>query len=667
MGKINVLSFEVANLIAAGEVVDRPASVVKELMENSIDAQAKKVTVEIKNGGVGYIRVSDDGCGIAPEDLPLALKRHATSKIAAAEDLAAIFTLGFRGEALAAISSVSKVRILSKTADVPTGAMLYADGGRILSVEEAGCPCGTTITVEQLFANVPARRKFLKKDSTEAAAVSAAVEKIALSHPEIAFRLISDGSVKLDTTGDGKLENAVYSVLGREFAKRMLPVKCRSEGVEVHGFIGAPDNVKPTRNYQNFFVNSRYVKSRTAMAAIEQAFSSYIAPERFPACVLFIDINPGAVDVNVHPAKLEVKFSNEKVIFDTVYYAVRSALENNTDRPDLVLSSEPAVATHTANSFVPVMDRMQRLASLPEQARFDRQGRISFASDRADRWREAARAELTAERLARTEQTQAKPSDEPPRFSPQLDSIDDLPVNVPPLADSMPTNPAESPKSEAATEDKASTPTDAMPPLTKEETLPLPEYRIVGVAFNTYIFVEVESKLVVIDKHAAHERILFEEMRAKLHDAAPAPQILLVPITVELPQSDYTALCDYRAEFAAIGYDFDVDDAARRVKITQIPSALTASEASDLLTVTADLLASGAGDVEVAKRDAYEKALYQASCKAAMKGGRADSESDVRYVVEKLLTTPRLTVCPHGRPVVTHLTKYALDKQFGRV
>lgn len=656
MGKINILSFEVANLIAAGEVVDRPASVVKELMENSIDAQAKKVTVEIKNGGVSFIRVSDDGCGITPEDLPLALKRHATSKIAAAEDLAAIFTLGFRGEALAAISSVSKVRILSKTADAPSGAMLYADSGRIISVEEAGCPCGTTITIEELFANVPARRKFLKKDSTEAAAVTAAVEKIALSHPEVAFRLISDGNIKLDTAGDGKLENAVYSVLGKDFAKRMISVKCRSDGVEVRGFIGAPDNVKPTRNYQNFFVNSRYVKSRTAMAAIEQAFSSYIAPEKFPACVLFIDINPGSVDVNVHPAKLEVKFSDEKAIFDTVYYAVRSALENNTDRPHLVLSSEPAIETNTSNAFVPIMDRMQRLASLPEQARFDRQGKISFASDRSDKWREAARAELITERISDTERFQANPANDPPRFSPKLDGTNELtPIQyTEPLCSNT-----------VAT---ASSPANVkIQPHMEAETLPLPEYRIVGVAFNTYIFVEVENKLVVIDKHAAHERILFEEMRAKLHDSAPAPQILIVPLVVDLPRSDYSALCDYRAEFSKIGFGLEFDDDAGRVKIVQIPSALTASEASDLLTVTADLLASGAGDVEVAKRDAYEKALYQASCKAAMKGGRTDSEGDVRYVVEKILTTPSLTVCPHGRPVVTHLTKYALDKQFGRV
>ena len=665
MGKINVLSFEVANLIAAGEVVDRPASVIKELMENSIDAGAKKITVEIKNGGVSYMRVSDDGCGMAPEDMPLALKRHATSKIATAEDLAAIFTLGFRGEALAAIASVSKVRILSKTAGAANGAMLYADGGRIVSIGEAGCPLGTTITVEQLFANVPARRKFLKKDATESAAVAASVEKIALSHPGIAIRLITDGNIKLDTAGDGKPENAIYSVLGRDFARRMLPVKCRSEGVEVHGFIGTPDNVKPTRNFQNFFINSRYVKSRTAMAAIEQAFSSYIAPERFPTCVLFIDVNPAAVDVNVHPAKLEVKFSNEKIIFDTVYYAVRSALEKNTDRPDLVLRSDPVQETHTSTAFVPVMDRFSYLASMPEQGRIDRTGGISFGNGAS-----RTAPERTAAPFAPPTRPMPTAADAP-RFAPQSFGAESAvrSTYAPARREPIPTN-ADAPavRQTGSAAPASETPVSESPvPDIAAEMLPLPEYKIVGIAFNTYIFVETENKLVVIDKHAAHERILFEDMRLKLRGAAPTPQILLVPIVLELPQSDFTALCDYRAEFGAIGFAFETEDAEHRVKLLQIPSALDAAAAADLVSVTADLLANGAGDIEVARRDAYERALYQASCKAAMKGGRADSESDVRFVVEKVLTTPSLTVCPHGRPVVTNLTKYALDKQFGRV
>lgn len=629
MGRINVLDSHVANLIAAGEVVDRPASVVKELIENSIDAHATQITVEIKNGGVSYIRVSDNGSGIAPEDMPLALKRHATSKIKNAVDLNAIFTLGFRGEALAAISSVSKVRIISKTHDAANGTMLYADGGEILEVSDAGCPNGTTITVEEIFANVPARRKFLKKDSTEASAVCAAVEKVALSHPEISFKLISDGTVKLESAGDGKLEHAIFSILGRDFAKRLLSVKCHGEGVDVYGFIGTSENVKPTRNFQNFFINHRYVKSRTAMAALEQAYSSYIAPERFPSCVLFIDIDPSAVDVNVHPAKLEVKFSNEKLIFDTVYYAVRNTIEQNTERPDLILRS-PSIsssAPQVLNAFVPLVDYSERGALTPEQLKISTIGEIPFGSKASDDFREQARKELGIPQRYEPIKVDA------PKFTPKINEVDVI----------------------APVQEQPSIPTKTVP-----------DYKIVGVAFNTYIFVEVEGKLVIIDKHAAHERILFESLRGKLKDATVMPQILLVPITVGLSQSDFNAVCEYADSFKEIGFDFQTDEMQRQVKIVQIPSALKISEIEDVFATIADRLAEGTGNADLTKQFVYEKALYQASCKAAMKGGRFDNESDVRFVVEKILTIPDITVCPHGRPVVINLTKHDLDRQFGR-
>ncbi len=641
MGKINVLSFEVANLIAAGEVVDRPASVVKELIENSIDAGAKNITVEIKNGGVVFIRVSDDGCGIAPEDMPLALKRHATSKISAAEDLNAIFTLGFRGEALAAIASVSKLRIISKTAEAASGTMLYAEEGRILSVEEAGCPCGKTITAEQLFANVPARRKFLKKDSTETAAVAAAVEKIALSHPEIAFRLITDGNIKLESPGDGRLENTIYAVLGKDFAKRILPVKCRNAGIEVTGFIGCPDNVKPTRNFQNFFINRRYVKSKTVMAALEQAYTSYIAPERFPSCVLFIDLNPASVDVNVHPAKLEVKFSNEKLIFESVYYAVRSTLEKNTERPELLLRS-PASSNMSAvaNAFLPVLEPSERKAAAAEQLRIEQTNTMSFASGISDAWRARVREELKQERI-RSEAIKFSPQDE---------------VSIP-ASDPVPPS-KETPDAESSAVEQGEE--------AEKEPLPLPEYRILGVAFNTYIFTEIKDCLVVIDKHAAHERIIFESLRGKLRNFKPAPQILLVPVVIDLTKNDFDAVVEHSEKLKELGFDFDMDPAQSRVQLTQIPSALQLAEAEAVFASMADQMASGTGILPIAKQDAYERALYQASCKAAMKGGRVDADKDIQYVVEKILTVPDITVCPHGRPVVFYLTKHALDRQFGR-
>ncbi|MBO5756632.1 MAG: DNA mismatch repair endonuclease MutL, partial [Clostridia bacterium] len=345
MGKINVLSFEVANLIAAGEVVDRPASAIKEMMENAIDAGASRITVEIQNGGVTFMRVSDNGHGMPPEDLPMAIRRHATSKISEAQDLDGICTLGFRGEALAAIAAVSRLRIMSKTPDAALGAQMDVHCGEIVDIVERGCAVGTTVIAEDLFANVPARRKFLKRDVTEAMAVSANVEKIALSHPEIAFRLIIDGNVKLDTAGDGSLKSAVWSVFGKDFASRLIEVDGEYEGITVKGFIGRPDNARPNRNYQNFFINSRYVKSKTASAALEQAFTSFMAPDKFPCCVLFIGLNPTRVDVNVHPAKLEVKFTNEKPVFESVYYAVRQALEANTARPELQIpTKKPSVS-----------------------------------------------------------------------------------------------------------------------------------------------------------------------------------------------------------------------------------------------------------------------------------------------------------------------------------
>ena len=337
MGKINVLSFAVANLIAAGEVVDRPSSVIKELVENSIDAGATRITVEIQNGGVSLMRVTDNGSGISREDLPVAVRRHATSKIKDESDLNSIITLGFRGEALAAIAAVSDVRIISKTAEQSVGAMLEVSGGVTIGIGDRAAQNGTTVFVENLFANVPARRKFLKKDMTEAMAVTAVVEKIALSHPEIAFRLICDGNTRLETAGDGQLKSTVYAVFGREFTKALIPVDSSTEGIRLTGFIGRTDNCKVNRNFQNFFINGRYVKSRTAQAAIEQAYISYIPQERFPVCILNIAINPALVDVNVHPSKLEVKFSNEKPVFEAVYYGVRAALEQNVTRPELKL------------------------------------------------------------------------------------------------------------------------------------------------------------------------------------------------------------------------------------------------------------------------------------------------------------------------------------------
>lgn len=471
--------------------------------------------------------------------------------------------------------------------------------------------------------------------------MAAAVEKIALSHPEIAFRLITDGNIKLESPGDGRLENTIYAVLGKDFAKRILPVKCRNAGIEVTGFIGCPDNVKPTRNFQNFFINRRYVKSKTVMAALEQAYTSYIAPERFPSCVLFIDLNPASVDVNVHPAKLEVKFSNEKLIFESVYYAVRSTLEKNTERPELLLRS-PASSNMSAvaNAFLPVLEPSERKAAAAEQLRIEQTNTMSFASGISDAWRARVREELKQERI-RSEAIKFSPQDE---------------VSIP-ASDPVPPS-KETPDAESSAVEQGEE--------AEKEPLPLPEYRILGVAFNTYIFTEIKDCLVVIDKHAAHERIIFESLRGKLRNFKPAPQILLVPVVIDLTKNDFDAVVEHSEKLKELGFDFDMDPAQSRVQLTQIPSALQLAEAEAVFASMADQMASGTGILPIAKQDAYERALYQASCKAAMKGGRVDADKDIQYVVEKILTVPDITVCPHGRPVVFYLTKHALDRQFGR-
>ena len=353
MGKINVLSFEIANLIAAGEVVERPSSVLKELLENSIDSGATSIVAEIKHGGVSLIRVTDNGCGMEREDLPVALQRHATSKIREKDDLSSIMTLGFRGEALAAISSVSEMTIISKTKTAESATMLSAEAGKVVDISEVFAADGTTVVVNNLFYNVPARRKFLKKDATEAMNVAALVEKVALSRPDISIQLLIDGEEKFKTPGDNDLLSTIYAIFGKAFASKLIEIDGEADGIRVTGFVGRSDNVKKNRNFMNVFINGRYVKSLTAQAAIERAFTSYIAPEAFPTCVIFIEMNPSTVDVNVHPAKLEVKFADERTVFEIVYYTVKSALEKHEYRPEMELS-KPKAEKNLQGAFVPI-------------------------------------------------------------------------------------------------------------------------------------------------------------------------------------------------------------------------------------------------------------------------------------------------------------------------
>ena len=676
MGKINVLSFAVANLIAAGEVVDRPASVIKELMENAIDAGATAITVEIQHGGVTLMRVTDNGCGMTPEDLPVAIRRHATSKIRVASDLDGIATLGFRGEALAAIASVSDLRILSRTGDAEFGAMLEAHGGENVTVTEQGCSAGTTVLVENLFANVPARRKFLKKDVTETMAVTTYVEKIALSNPGIAVRLVADGNLKLETAGDGNLRSAVYALFGRDFANRLIEVQSGQDGIEVSGFIGRTDNYKANRGGENIFVNGRYVKSKTATAALEQAYTSYMPPEKFPVCVLFVTVSPARVDVNVHPAKLEVKFSNEKAIFDAVYYTVRAALESNVTRPSLRLDSRVNAnpfafpGGRVSEATVPVENGRQE-SLVRRQLSYDLGGRTQPQPDRrpvGERPQNPPPARVTAEEYRNLFGGEigggtAVPAKKPePAVTPAA-----VPAATKPAGE-VRQEPAEQKPAEQKPEpEKTPLPPDPAPAAPEPVTEPAPvprEYRIIGSAFHAYVLVETGDTLLLIDQHAAHERILFEQLRAGLHRAVPVTQMLMLPVEVMMTSGEVEALRQYADELSKIG--FVLRFARNTVSADGIPEGVETGAVGDMLSVMAGRLLDNTGSVKLTRDILFEKALYQAACKAAIKAGRAYADEHIAWIVAKLMELPDITFCPHGRPVAMELTHAMLDRQFDR-
>lgn len=715
MGKINVLDFEVANLIAAGEVVDRPASCVKELMENAIDAGSTSVTAEIQRGGVAFIRIADNGCGIEKEDMPTAILRHATSKIRTAEDLSGIATLGFRGEALAAISSVSKIRILSKTPDSEFGAMLEAHGGEIIHFRETGCSDGTTIIVEDLFYNVPARRKFLKKDSTEATACSTVIEKIALSHPEIAVKFISDGEVRFMTSGSGKLIETIYAIYGRDISRRSLKVDREEDGIHVTGFISEPDMSRNNRNMENFFINGRYVKSRTASAAVEQAYSSKSQADKFPFCVINIEINPAIVDVNVHPAKLEVKFTNEKLIFDAVYYAVLNALEADAVRPELKLGDTLGGGQKSESAPVYRVDNYRGQGSFhntPPSGNPIKKTGESYVNAFLPKDKPIPKTEqlrITADAYRNTDadvteapsQDTSKQSDKEllaayKRASENLSAVGDytpsyllfnesekekaeaelLPVEAE-KAETIPDHVllADAPPAEAVLPAiEKSVTTEAEKPTPTTEFSP-PEYTILGEAYNCYIIVQLEDRILMIDKHAAHERIIFDELCRKMRQTKHTGQILLVPYEIPLLCTEAEAIEEHADNIRAMGFDFT----SRKTgvsqvifSITQIPETLNTNEASALFADLAEKLSSVTATVESASAEYFEAKLWQSACKAAIKGGRKYDMVHLKWICDRLLVKPTegnsvIRTCPHGRPVAFEIKKTSIERQFARL
>ena len=630
MPKIVQLSQHVANLIAAGEVVERPASVVKELLENAVDAGASKVTIEIKDGGMTFIRVTDNGCGMLPEDARTAFLRHATSKLRTAEDLAAIGTMGFRGEALAAIASVSRIDLMTKTPGSTAGTNLCLEAGQITEESEVGCPDGTTIIIRDLFFNTPARMKFMKADTVEGSRVTAAVQLQALAHPEVAFTYLRDGKQVLSTPGSGKLEDAAYCVYGRDCAK-LVKVESRWENYSLTGFVSKPTDARPSRAMQTFFVNDRPVRSKLLISALEEAYRNQLMVGKFPACVLHLRLPPNAVDVNVHPAKTEVKFLSEKAVFDCVHYGVLGALNKQIDRPQVqfkpntTYTSAPAAAKPA-----PKQESFFRTMSAEEYKNFS-----AAVQSAPQPKKEAAAATFHAV------ERQQIPSVREQIFIP-------APMPVIPEKKEIP-KPVEVPVQETSEPEQTA----------MEMPVEIP-WRLVGELYNSYILVEQGEDAFLIDKHAAHERILFEKLKA--NQEAISSQMLLSPIPVRLSPEGAAELLSNAAMLQELGFEME-EFGDNTILLRQIPMDLDAANAADAVeTLAADLLRGRREKADTVR----DEILHTVACKAAIKAGWINDEKELLALVKQVMSREDLKYCPHGRPICISLSKKQLEKQFKR-
>lgn len=636
MARINVLPKEIYQLIAAGEVVERPSSVVKEMIENSLDAGAKNSTIEIKNGGSTYIRITDDGCGIERDDVRKVFISHATSKISKKDDLNSIATLGFRGEAMASISAVSKVELLTKAENEEIGTRYEIAGGEELEFDDAGCPNGTTIVVRDIFFNTPARMKFLKKDVTEGNQVAGIVDRMAISHPEISFRFIRDGKQVLITSGNGDLKSTVYSVLGKEMSDSLMSVDYSFNDMRITGFVSKPTASRKSRAGQYFYINNRIVKSKTAMAALEQAYKNTIMVGRFPACVLNIELNPAQVDVNVHPAKTEVRFANEKPIFDLVYYAVKTAIENDRTVKEVEFKENPICWQESKNvyqnndnkSFQAKFDFFKKKDEPPSQQVIKTKPRENF-------WQvEAPKPEY---KIARDE----KPK---PRVDINIEYEEPEEISTAKSEDT----PKEQDIEKVVITDE------------KDNENFIPNFKLIGEAFKTYLIVEIENELYFIDKHAAHERMNFERFKAQ---ATVETQMLLAPVVVNLTKDEFIAISENVELIKKCGFELE-EFGESQIIVRAIPSLVDGDSVKDLMLEIAQKLLEHKTDI---LPDKIDWIYHSASCRGAVKAGDYTSRQEQEMFVKKLLSMPNIRFCPHGRPVFIKMSKYDIEKQFGRV
>ncbi|MBE6958364.1 MAG: DNA mismatch repair endonuclease MutL [Ruminococcaceae bacterium] len=658
MPKIIQLSQHVANLIAAGEVVERPASVVKELLENAVDAGASKVTVEIKDGGMTFIRVTDNGCGMQPEDARTAFLRHATSKLRSAEDLAAIGTMGFRGEALAAIASVSRIDLMTKTAGSTAGTDLHLEAGTITEESEVGCPEGTTIIIRDLFFNTPARMKFMKADTVEGGRVTAAVQLQALAHPEVAFVYLRDGKQILSTPGTGKLEDAAYCVYGRDCAK-LLKVESRWENYTLTGFVSKPTDARPSRNMQTFFVNDRPVRSKLLISALEEAYRNQLMVGKFPACVLHLRLPANAVDVNVHPAKTEVKFLSEKAVFDCVHYGVLAALNKQVDRPQVQFKpntttiTPPPAKPQATPAAQPKKDPFFRTMTPEEFKNF------SAAVQSAPQ----PKKETAAATLHAVERQQSAVV----RDTPVLPNWEKASQNNSAASETGPHAGAAIPQTAQKAQEIATSIPLESPHNDIEEpeqtALEMPAeipWRMVGELYNSYILVEQGDEAFLIDKHAAHERILFEKLKA--NQERISSQMLLSPIPVRLSPEAAAELLSNTDMLSELGFEIE-EFGDNTVLLRQIPMDLDSADAPEALETMASDLLRGRREKASTVRD---EILHTVACKAAIKAGWVNDEKELLVLVQQVMSRDDLKYCPHGRPICITLSKKQLEKQFKR-